>query len=78
MNLDTSPEAMDVLIAGYRCMTLKQKFDQVERLNRMARALALDGLRQRHPSDSDEQLKRRLAGLLLGEELATKAYGELP
>lgn len=75
--MDTSPEAEAVLIAGYRRMTLKQKFAQVERLNRMARALAVSGLRRRHPDASEEEIRRRLAGILLGEELATKAYGEL-
>lgn len=77
MNMDTSPEAEAVLIEGYRRMTLKQKFEQVERLNRMGRALAMSGLRRRYPEASEEQIRRRLAGLLLGEELATKAYGTL-
>ncbi len=75
--MDTSPEAEAVLIEGYRRMTLKQKFEQVERLNRMGRALAMSGLRRRYPEASEEQIRRRLAGLLLGEELATKAYGTL-
>jgi hypothetical protein len=40
-------------------------------------ALALAGLHQRHSSDSPAQRVRRLAGLLLGPELAPKVYGLL-
>jgi hypothetical protein len=47
-------------------------------LNRWVRALALNGLRQRHPEAGEAELRRRLAGLLYGEELAEKAYGPLP
>jgi hypothetical protein len=39
--------------------------------------LAMAGLRQRHPDESLERLRRRLLGLTLGEELATKVYGAL-
>jgi hypothetical protein len=46
--------------------------------NRTARALALAGLRLRHPGESPELLRRRLADLWLGPELAGKAYGPLP
>jgi len=31
----------------------------------------------RYPQASEGELRRRLAGLLLGEELACKIYGEL-
>jgi hypothetical protein len=46
--------------------------------NQLARDLALTGLRERHPQDSSAQLRRRLADLLLGKELAAKAYGPMP
>ncbi|MCJ7623261.1 MAG: hypothetical protein MUO76_07140 [Anaerolineaceae bacterium] len=39
--------------------------------------LALSGLRQRHPEASEGELHRRLASLLLGENLAREVYGEL-
>jgi hypothetical protein len=45
-------------------------------LNASAHLLALAGLRQRHPRASQAELRRRLAGLLLGEDLAHKVYGE--
>jgi hypothetical protein len=40
--------------------------------------LALAGLRQRFPQEDDERIRRRLADLLLGEEMALKVYGPLP
>jgi len=46
--------------------------------NRTARALAWKGLRERHPNDSPVRLRRRLADLWLGPELAAKAYGSMP
>ena len=44
-------------------------------MNRAVRDLALAGLRQRHPNDSPAQRRRRLADLLLGQELAARVYG---
>lgn len=49
----------------------------VEDANRTARLLAMAGLRERHQEDSEARLRRRLADLLLGPELAEKAYGPL-
>jgi hypothetical protein len=54
-----------------------RKMELLCELNEMARAFAMAGLRQRHPNDTPEQLKRRLADLLLGPELAAKVYGPL-
>jgi len=34
-------------------------------------------LRSRHPEASEKELHRRLADLLLGEDLALKVYGEI-
>jgi hypothetical protein len=39
--------------------------------------LALAGLRSRYPQAGEAELRRRLAGLLLGEETARKVYGEI-
>jgi hypothetical protein len=45
-------------------------------LNASARLLAMTGLRSRYPLASEAELRRKLAGLLLGDELAQKVYGE--
>ena len=46
--------------------------------NRTTRALALTGLQERYPGESPARLRRRLADLWLGPELAARAYGPLP
>ena len=78
MNADTLPEAEAILIRLWRETPAWRKWELMEDLNRTARALALAGLRHRYPNDSPEQLRRRLADLLLGQELAAKAYGPSP
>ena len=45
--------------------------------NLASRELALAGLKMRHPDDPPSRLRRRLADLWLGPELAAKAYGPL-
>ena len=47
-------------------------------MNRTVHAMALAGLRQRYPDDTPDRRRRRLATLLLGPELATRAYGPDP
>lgn len=46
-------------------------------LNTAARQLAISGLRMRYPQADETELRRRLAELLLGEELGRKFYGDL-
>jgi hypothetical protein len=75
---DTRPEAEDVLIRLLREAPPWRKLELVDQLNQSVKLLALSGLRHRYPSASEAQLRRRLAGLLLGEDLACKAYGALP
>ena len=51
--------------------------EMLAQLNAAAHRLALTGLRERHPQASPAELRRRLAGMLLGEELACKVYGNI-
>lgn len=75
---DTRPEAEAVLIRLLREAPTWRKLEMVDQLNQSVKMLALAGLRQRHPNDGEDHLHRRLADLLLGDELARKAYGPLP
>jgi hypothetical protein len=75
---DTSPQAERVLIELWRRASPARKMAMVLSANQTARALAMTGLRERHPGDSPARLQRRLADLWLGPELAAKAYGPLP
>lgn len=74
---DTTPEAEAIAIGIYRDMPAWRKIQLVEDANRTARQLALAGLRSRYPDESDSRRRRRLFGLLLGEELACRIYGPL-
>jgi hypothetical protein len=78
MNMDTSPEAEAVLFKLWRETPAWRKWELMEDMNRTVRQLTLVGLRRRHPNASHEELQRRLADLLLGEELAAKVYGPIP
>jgi len=75
---DTRPEAEEVQIELLRQAPAWRKLELLDQLNQMARTLALSGLRQRYPQAPPEELRRRLADLLLGSELAARVYGPLP
>ena len=77
MNRDTTPEAKAVLVRLWRETPAWRKWKLMEDLNRAARELALTGRRRRHPDAGPEELRRRLADLLLGPELAAEVYGPL-
>jgi hypothetical protein len=78
MNMDTSPEAEELLFSLWRETPAWRKLELMEDMNRTVRQLALVGLRRRHPNASQEELRRRLADILLGEGLAAKVYGPIP
>ena len=75
---DTSAEAERVLIDLLRKAPIERKLEMLDQMNRGARELATMGLRARHPRATAAELRRRLAGLLLGPDLAERAYGPLP
>jgi hypothetical protein len=75
---DTCPEAEDVLIRLLRTAPSWRKLEMVDQLNQSVKLLALIGLRQRYPGEDEAILQRRLAGMLLGDDLALKVYGPLP
>ena len=77
MNSDTSPEIERMLFAYWRDAPAAEKWQRMVELNHRARVLALAGLRRRHPDASEEEIRRRLADLLLGPELAARVYGPL-
>jgi hypothetical protein len=72
---DTHPAAEHALVELLRRATPARKIAMVLDANRTARLLALTGLRERHPGESPDRLRRRLADLWLGPKLASKAYG---
>ena len=54
-----------------RQATPARKLEMVGQLNATVRTFAQAGLRQRHPQADEAELRCRLAGLLLGPELAS-------
>ena len=74
---DTHPKMEALHIHLLRDTPPWRKMEMLAGLNRAAQNLALAGLRQRHLDASERELRRRLAGLLLGEDLARKVYGDL-
>ena len=72
---DTRPEAEEVLFELLRAAPPWRKLRMMEQLNTSMRTLAIAGLRQRHPEANDSEIRRRLADILLGPQLALTIYG---
>ena len=77
LSSDTSPKMEALQIQYLRQASPLRKMEMLAQLNTAAHMLALSGLRSRYPQAGEAELRRRLAGLLLGEELARKVYGEI-
>jgi len=74
---DTHPSMEALQVRLLRQASPARKMEMLAQLNASARLLALSGLRSRYPQACEAELRRRLAGILLGEELACKVYGEV-
>jgi hypothetical protein len=74
---DTPPEIEKLRIELIRQMPPWKRLYLAGRMIQTVRLLALSGLRRRYPQVSDDELKRRLADLMLGPELALRVYGPL-
>jgi hypothetical protein len=72
---DTDPEVERKLIELTRAMPDWKKIEQVFSLIETTRALSMVGLRERYPQASEEELKKRLAALVLDRETVIKVYG---
>ena len=74
---DTDPKVEALQIKLWRQASPTRKMHMLAQLNASVRILALAGLRSRYPNATETELRRRLADLLLGEDLALKVYGEI-
>ena len=77
MTNDTTPNIEHIRIERLRQMPSWRKLALMAEMSQTVRTLALSGLRQRFPDDTPAQRQRRLADLLLGEELAARVYGPI-
>jgi hypothetical protein len=75
---DTSPAAERLQIELMKQAPSWRKVYLVGQMTESVRLLALSGLRQRNPQATPDQLRRLLADLWLGSELAARVYGPLP
>jgi hypothetical protein len=75
---DTHPEAEKVQIEILRSMSAAERFRALNDLIVTGRILSVSCLRDRFPAAGPEELRRRLATLLLGSELAARVYGPEP
>jgi hypothetical protein len=78
MLTDTHPDAERVQIQILRAMPSWKKFELINDMIVTSRKLVLAGLHDRFPEAGEEELRRRLATVLLGPELAAKVYGPEP
>jgi len=73
--LDTHPETERLLIELSRNRPIWKQFRQVGALNRMTRAFAMAGIRQRYPEATEEEVRRRLAAVLFDRATVIKVFG---
>lgn len=74
---DTRPEIVALQYRLLRQVSPARKLAMLGEMNQTVKILVLSGLRTRYPADSPEKLRRRLADLLLGSDLALRVYGPL-
>ena len=77
LSSDTHPKMEALQIQLWRQASPTRKMHMLAQLNASARLLALTGLRSRYPNASNTELRRKLADLILGTDLARKVYGEI-
>ncbi len=74
LSLDTSPDIERRQIESWRRMSAAEKAAIVTGLTRAAYEMTSAGVRQRYPDASPRELFLRVAVIVLGPELACKAY----
>ena len=77
MSSDTHPKIEAYQLQLWRQAPAWRKAEMFGQMYATVKQLAYQGLRQRHPAASEAELRRRLADVLLGEDLAQQVYGPL-
>jgi hypothetical protein len=75
---DTTPDAHDVQFEAWRRMTGSERVALAIEMSDEARRIAEDGIRDRHPDYSAEEVRWALLRLLLGDDLFSAAYASAP
>jgi hypothetical protein len=74
LSADTDPRIEKIQIEMHRQVSPARKMRMVAQMNQTVKTFMLAGLKQRNPEATPETLRRMLAALLLGDELAQKVY----
>ena len=74
---DTHPEIESFQLQLLREAPSWRKANMLGQMFQTMKELAYQGLRQRYPDAGESELRRRLAGVILGEEIAEQVYGPL-
>lgn len=74
LSADTSREIERLQIEAWRRMSPLDRLLAADALSRQARALALAGVRHRHPQASERECFLRLAAIKLGRERTVELY----
>ncbi len=73
---DTSPDALRVQFEILRRLTPAQRIAMVDGLTKLARELAIAGLRRRHPEAPDARIEELFFEMTLGPELAQRVLAD--
>jgi hypothetical protein len=71
---DTSPEAWAILVNIYRRMSPNRRLELVCEMSNSLRRLVADGVRNRHPDYTEDQVRLAVIQLWLGEDLFRQGY----
>lgn len=77
LRADTDAASEQQQIERWRVMTPAEKFRVVGELNAAVDAMAVAGIRLRHPGASSREQFLRLAGVKLGRDVAQQVYPEM-
>lgn len=75
LSRDTLPEAQEMVFDLLRDTPVSKKFMMTFELIEAARLFVTAGIRRRHPTASEEELRGLLIAKLLPHEIVIKAYG---
>ena len=71
---DTTPDAAAVQTEIYRRMGPSRRVALAAEMSEMARAIALESIRRRHPEYDAHQIRMALFRMLLGEDLFRRVW----
>jgi len=69
---DTSRDALRVQFEAVRRLSVADRIRMADGLTQLARSMAREGIRRRHPQATEAEIDDRFAELVLGKELAAR------